>query len=98
MNDPLQDRGCTKKMKMQFIYITKINITTNWKRLMLSTRPCIFRFLQYSHTLTPTIKFKPISDFKYIVYVTVNSKVNTIFFSEYVITMSVFFLTTNSKL
>lgn len=69
-----------KKKKIQFTYTTKINITMNWKRVKLSAKPWIFRFLQYSHPLTPTIKLKPISDFRYIIYVTVNSKVNTIFF------------------
>jgi len=79
MNDSFQDSGCIKKKKIQFTYTTQINTTMNWKRVMLSARPSIFIFLQYSHTLTPTIKLKPISDFKYIIYVTVNSKVNTFF-------------------
>jgi hypothetical protein len=38
MNDSLQDSGCIKK-KIQFMYTTKINITMNWKRVVLSARP-----------------------------------------------------------
>jgi len=39
MNDSLQDSGFIKKKKFHFTYTTKINITMNWKRLMLSARP-----------------------------------------------------------
>lgn len=88
MNDSLQDSGCIKKEENS-IHIHNKNKHNELEKL--SARPWIFRFLHYSHPLTPTIKLKPISDFKYIIYVTVNSKVNTIFFSEYAIIKSAFF-------